>query len=71
MTVSIDRILGKALLNDEIMKKLVQELFHGVNPKKINGQCSISNYQLAMKTKPLRRKIIAFCIDYWPLIIEH
>jgi hypothetical protein len=38
MTVSINRILGEALLNDEIMEKAIQKFFQGVSPKKINGQ---------------------------------
>jgi hypothetical protein len=45
MAVSVNRILGKTFLNDNVVKKLIQDLFHGVNPKKINGQYSISNYQ--------------------------
>jgi hypothetical protein len=28
MAVGVDRILGKAFFNDEVMEKLIQQLFH-------------------------------------------
>jgi hypothetical protein len=60
MAISFQGILGKTFLNHDVVKKLIQELFHGVNPKK--NQWSMFSYQLSISNENEIQKTKNHCL---------